>query len=79
MKFIHLTDPHFIPPGKTLYGRDPRIALDAAVADINAANSDAEHNSSLINFYLTFGDIMSTDEVIGCLKKNAAATPAAAE
>ena len=42
MKFIHLTDPHFIPPGKTLYGRDPRIALDAAVADINAANSDAE-------------------------------------
>ena len=42
MKFIHLTDPHFIPPGKTLYGRDPRLALDAAVADINAANSDAE-------------------------------------
>ena len=42
MKFIHLTDPHFIPPGKTLYGRDPRVALDAAVADINAANSDAE-------------------------------------
>ena len=49
------------------------------VTDGNAANSDAEHNSSLINFYLTFGDIMSTDEVIGCLKKNAAATPAAAE
>ena len=49
------------------------------VTDGNAANSDAEHNSSLINFYLTFGDIMSTDEVIGCLKKNAAVRPAAAE
>ncbi|PIW30561.1 MAG: phosphodiesterase [Rhodospirillales bacterium CG15_BIG_FIL_POST_REV_8_21_14_020_66_15] len=41
MKFIHLTDPHFVPPGKTLYGRDPRVALDAAVADINAHHRDA--------------------------------------
>jgi 3',5'-cyclic AMP phosphodiesterase CpdA len=42
MKFIHLTDPHFVPPGKLLYGRDPRIALDAAVADIAAHHGDAE-------------------------------------
>ncbi len=41
MKFIHLTDPHFVPPGRTLYGRDPRPALDAAVADINAHHGDA--------------------------------------
>ena len=42
MKFIHLTDTHFVPPGKLLYGRDPRIALDAAVKDINAHHADAE-------------------------------------
>lgn len=41
------------------------------VTDGNAANSDEEHNASLINFYLTFGDIMSTDELIGCLRRNA--------
>lgn len=41
MKIIHLTDPHFVPPGKTLYGRDPRVALDAAVVDINTHHADA--------------------------------------
>lgn len=41
------------------------------VTDANAANSDAEHNASLINFYLTFGDIMSTDQLIECLRGNA--------
>lgn len=40
------------------------------VTDGNAANSDEEHNASLINFYLTFGDIMSTDELIACLRTN---------
>ncbi|MBO6562731.1 MAG: cysteine hydrolase [Nisaea sp.] len=49
------------------------------VTDGNAATSDEEHNSSLINFYLTFGDIMSTDEVIDCLTKNAAGARSAAE
>ena len=52
------------------------------VTDANAANTDEEHNASLINFYLTFGDIMDTDMVIACLQRNAAAalaaTPAAA-
>ena len=41
------------------------------VTDANAANTDEEHNASLINFYLTFGDIMSTDELIACLHANA--------
>jgi ureidoacrylate peracid hydrolase len=42
------------------------------VTDANAANTDEEHNASLTNFYLTFGDIMSTDELIACLRVNAA-------
>ncbi len=41
------------------------------VTDGNAANTDDDHNSALSNFYLTFGDIMSTDFAIGCLKRNA--------
>jgi len=49
------------------------------VTDGNAAVTDEEHNSALINFYLTFGDIMDTDETIACLKKNAAAATVAAE
>jgi len=42
MKFIHLTDTHFVPKGKRLYGRDPRQTLEKAVADINANHGDAE-------------------------------------
>jgi len=42
MKFIHLTDPHFVPKGDTLYGRDPRLTFDAAIADINAQHADAD-------------------------------------
>jgi ureidoacrylate peracid hydrolase len=41
------------------------------VTDANAAATDEDHNASLIAFYLTFGDIMSTDMLIGCLKRNA--------
>jgi ureidoacrylate peracid hydrolase len=41
------------------------------VTDANAATTDDDHNASLIAFYLTFGDIMSTDMLIGCLKRNA--------
>ena len=33
----------------------------------------------LSNFYLTFGDIMSTDFAIGCLKRNTRAGLVAAE
>lgn len=42
MKLIHLTDTHFVPRGKTLYGRDPRATLEAAVADINRDHADAD-------------------------------------
>jgi 3',5'-cyclic AMP phosphodiesterase CpdA len=42
MKFIHLTDPHFVPKGDTLYGRDPSVTLAAAIADINHHHHDAD-------------------------------------
>jgi ureidoacrylate peracid hydrolase len=42
------------------------------ITDGNAASTDADHNGALIGFYLTFGDIMSTDLAIACLEKNAA-------
>jgi ureidoacrylate peracid hydrolase len=41
------------------------------VTDGNAAATDEDHNASLAAFYLTFGDIMSTDMLIGCLRHNA--------
>src|ERR1700726_4315928 len=41
------------------------------VTDGNVAATDEDHNASLIAFYLTFGDIMSTDMLIGCLERNA--------
>jgi ureidoacrylate peracid hydrolase len=41
------------------------------VTDGNAAITDTDHAASLIGFYLTFGDIMSTDMLIGCLERNA--------
>jgi ureidoacrylate peracid hydrolase len=40
------------------------------VTDGNAATNDEEHNATLIAFYLTFGDIMSTDMLVSCLKRN---------
>jgi ureidoacrylate peracid hydrolase len=49
------------------------------ITDGNAANTDEDHNAALNNFYLTFGDVMSTDFVIGCLKRNAQVGLAAAE
>jgi len=49
------------------------------ITDGNAANTDEDHNAALNNFYLTFGDIMSTDYAIGCLTRNAQKGLAAAE
>jgi ureidoacrylate peracid hydrolase len=49
------------------------------ITDGNAANTDEDHNAALNNFYLTFGDIMSTDFAIGCLTRNAQLGLAAAE
>jgi ureidoacrylate peracid hydrolase len=34
------------------------------VSDANAALSDEEHNMSLANVLTTFGDVLSTDEVM---------------
>jgi ureidoacrylate peracid hydrolase len=47
------------------------------VTDANAAMSDELHNASLIAFYLRFGDIMATDEVIAALTVGASAQTAA--
>ena len=49
------------------------------VTDGNAAVTDEDHNASLASFYLNFGDIMSTDRLIGLLKRNAQKDLAAAE
>ncbi len=49
------------------------------VTDGNAAVTDEDHNASLCAFYLMFGDIMSTDMLIGCLARNARSNLAAAE
>jgi len=48
--------------------RDFRVVF---VSDANAANSDAEHNASLVAIYLTFGDVMSTEQTIECMRRNA--------
>ena len=39
------------------------------VTDANAATTDEDHSASLIAFCLSFGDIMSTDMLIGCLER----------
>jgi len=49
------------------------------VTDGNAAVTDQDHNASLCAFYLTFGDIMSTDMLVTCLARNAPSNLAAAE
>jgi ureidoacrylate peracid hydrolase len=49
------------------------------VSDGNAAATDEDHNASLAAFYLTFGDVMSTDMLIGCLRNNGKKGLAAAE
>jgi len=49
------------------------------ITDGNAAVTDEDHNASLTGFYLIFGDIMSTDFAIECLKRNAQKGLAAAE
>jgi ureidoacrylate peracid hydrolase len=47
------------------------------VSDGNAAGSDEEHNATLVSFYGTFGDVMDTDFLIGCLEADAATRIAA--
>jgi ureidoacrylate peracid hydrolase len=43
------------------------------VPDANACRTAEEHAAALINFYVVFGDVMSTDEVVACLRRNATA------
>jgi ureidoacrylate peracid hydrolase len=47
------------------------------VSDGNAAVTDEDHNAALCQFYLTFGDVMATDALIGCLERNARGRAAA--
>jgi ureidoacrylate peracid hydrolase len=49
------------------------------ITDGNAAVTDEDHNNALTAFYLIFGDIMSTDFAIDCLKRNSQKGLAAAE
>lgn len=41
MKFIHLTDTHFMAPGAMLYGLDPAARLAPAIDYVNARHRDA--------------------------------------
>jgi ureidoacrylate peracid hydrolase len=41
------------------------------ISDGCAARSDADHAAALVSFYVTFGDVMTTDEVLACLAKRA--------
>jgi ureidoacrylate peracid hydrolase len=43
------------------------------VSDANTAASDAEHNATLVNFYVMFGDVMDTSYVIERLEAGAGA------
>jgi ureidoacrylate peracid hydrolase len=46
------------------------------ISDGNAANTDQDHANSLISFYLTFGDVETTDAVIEHLRGGASAVAA---
>ena len=48
------------------------------IADANAARTDAAHNASLQNFYLSFGDVMTAAEAEGYLVANAGGNAATA-
>ncbi len=50
MKFVILTDTHFVPRGKKLYGLDPAERLAIAVEKINATHRD-------ISFVIVSGDL----------------------
>ena len=41
MKFIHITDPHLVPRGQTLYGLNPIDRLALCIADVNLRHPDA--------------------------------------
>jgi ureidoacrylate peracid hydrolase len=41
------------------------------VSDGNATTSDEEHNAALTAFFRNYGDVMSTDEVVGFIGRAA--------
>ena len=47
------------------------------VSDGNACSTDAEHNASLTAFLRNFGDVMTTDELVGFIERNGKAADAA--
>ena len=50
MKFVILTDTHFVPRGMKLYGLDPAARLVVAAEKINATHKD-------ISFVMVTGDL----------------------
>ena len=42
MKIIQVSDTHIVPPGRGLWGFDPRARLEACIADVNARHGDAD-------------------------------------
>jgi Icc protein len=68
MKLIHFTDTHFVPPGQTLYGRDPRVAFERCIEDINRHHADAE--LSVLTGDLThWGEFEAFESLRECLDK----------
>ena len=55
LKFIHLTDPHLVAPGRALYGTDPAWRLGRALAAIEAGHGDAA-------FVVVTGDLAHAGE-----------------
>ena len=55
MKFVILTDPHFVPRGEPLFGLDPRANLGRAVEVINRDHPD-------IAFVIMLGDLTHRGE-----------------
>lgn len=55
LQFIHLTDPHLVPPGEALYGLDPGARLRSAVADIARRHSPG--GPAAASFAVVTGDL----------------------
>jgi len=55
MKFVILSDPHFVPFGERLFGLDPRARLGAAIELINRDHPDVE-------FVIITGDLAHRGE-----------------
>lgn len=55
MKFVVLTDTHFVPEGQSLFGLDPAVRLASAIHVINRDHSD-------IDFVIITGDLADRGE-----------------